>query len=157
MNNYEKALEYYKIAEAEDEKNLHIQANIGHCLLSLGDYENALNTYFKVEYYDPNNIGAMRPIAWCSFVLGKFDTSEKYFHKITSGKPKAYDYINYGHVLFCKGEKMKSADMYLKAVELGDIKEFEQNVNDDREHLIKHGIENTDIDLLIDYIKSKLI
>jgi len=157
MHNYEKALEYYQIAEVEDAENLHIQANIGHCYLSLGNYESALNKYFKVEYYEPENIKAMRPIAWCSFVLGKFDTSQKYFNKILENNPTAYDYINFGHVLFCKGEKMRSVELYLKAVKLKDINEVEQNINDDREKLIEHGIENTDIDLLIDYIKSELI
>lgn len=157
MNNYEKALEYYRFAESDDDQNLHIQANIGHCLLSLGEYDEALKTYFKVEYYDPNNLKAMRPIAWCSFVLGKFDTALKYFKKIMEGEPKAYDFINYGHVLFCKGDKMKSVDMYLKALDFIDIGSFEQSINQDREYLLKHTIENTDIDLLLDYIKSKLI
>lgn len=157
LRQYKNALKYYQLAEKEQEENLHIQANIGHCYLSLQDYENALKKYFKVEYYDPDNIRAMRPIAWCSFVLGKFDTSEKYYQKILKHKVDAFDYINYGHVLFSKDEKMKAVENYLKAIEISNIKTFEDSINEDLEILLKHNPEKTDIDLLIDYVKTKTI
>lgn len=157
MHDYENALKYYQRAEAEEEDNIHLQANIGHCYLSLGDHENALKKYFKVEYYDPDNVKAMRPIAWCSFVSGKFETSEKYYKKLLENKPTAYDFINFGHVLFCKGEKIKAVDMYMKAINIAGLKPVEDSITEDKDHLIKHGSENTDIDLLIDYIKSKMI
>ena len=99
----------------------------------------------------------MRPIAWCSFILGKFETSEKYYKKLLTDKPTAYDFINYGHVLFCNEEKMKAVEMYMKAVKISGIEQVEQNIIEDKEHLLKHGSENTDINLLIDYIKSKMI
>jgi len=156
-NNFEKALEYYQKAEKEDAENIHIQANIGHCYLSLSDYENALKKYFKVEYYEPENVMAKRPIAWCSFVVGKFDTSEKYYQKLIENKPTAFDYINYGHVLFCNNKKMQAVEIYLKGIKIKDLKAFEDSIAEDKEVLLKHSTENTDIDLLIDYVKSKLL
>lgn len=156
-NNFKEALKYYQKAEKEEENNLHIQANIGHCYLSSGDYENALKKYFKVEYYEPENVMAMRPIAWCSFVLGKFDTSVKYYNKLLENKPTAFDFINFGHVLFCKGEKMKAVEMYLKAIKIKSLKAFEDSISEDKEMLLKHGSEQTDLDLLIDYVKTKMI
>ncbi|NPA45566.1 MAG: tetratricopeptide repeat protein [Chlorobi bacterium] len=156
-NNFEKALEYYQKAEKEDKESLHIQANIGHCYLSLNDYENALKRYFKVEYYEPENVMAKRPIAWCSFVVGKFDTAEKYYQKLLEDKPTAYDFINYAHVLFCNNKKMQAVEMYLKGIKLKDIKAFEDSLAEDKEILLKHSSENTDIDLLSDYVKSKLL
>jgi len=156
-HNYEEALNYYKKAEAEDAENLHIQGNIGHCYLSLNDYENALKRYFKVEYYEPENLMAKRPIAWCSFVTGKFETSEKYYQKLLENKPTAYDYINYGHVLFCNNKKMKAVEMYLEGIKIKDSKAFEDSIAEDKDILLKHSSENTDIDLLIDYVKSKML
>ncbi|MCD4793305.1 MAG: hypothetical protein K8R54_08745 [Bacteroidales bacterium] len=157
MYDFENALKYYQRAELEQEDNIYIQANIGHCYLSMGDYENALKKYFKVEYYEPDNVKAMRPIAWCSFVSGNFETSEKYYKKLLDHKPTAYDFINFGHVLFCKGEKMKAMNMYMKATDIAGLKPVEESILEDKNHLLKHGSENTDIDLLIDYIKSKII
>ena len=156
-NNFEKALEYYKKAEIEDTESLHIQTNIAHCYLSLGDYEKALKRYFKVEYYEPDNIKAKRPIAWCSYVIGKFDTSEKYYKKILENNPTAFDYINFGHVLFCNNKKMQAVEMYLKGIEMKGLVIFEESVNEDKEIILKHSTEETDIDLLIDYVKSKLL
>lgn len=157
MHDYENALKYYQKAESEQEDNIHLQANIGHCYLSLGDHENALKKYFKVEYYDPDNVNAMRPIAWCSFLSGKFETSEKYYKKLLEHKPTVYDYINFGHVLFCKGDKIEAVGMYMKAIDIAGLETVEENIIEDKDHLLKHGSENTDIDLLIDYIKSKMI
>jgi tetratricopeptide (TPR) repeat protein len=153
--NYLKALDYYKAAELAEPENIHTQANIGYCYVSAGDFNNALKNYFKVEYYEPENTMAKRPIAWCSFILGKFDTAEKYYLKLIADKPSAFDYMNYAHVLYCKGEKMQAIDNYLKAIELKDLKTFIENINEDREYLIKHGIEDSDIEFLIDYVKLK--
>jgi len=157
LQKYEDALKYYLSAEKEDEENLHIQANIGHCYLALEDYENALKKYFKVEYYDPDNKSVMRPLAWCSFLVGKFDTAESYFQKLIDEKPTAYDFINYGHLLFAKKEKMKAAEMYLRAIQLSNIKTVEDAIREDSEVLIKHEASKNDIDLLIDYVKTKML
>ncbi|MCF6183890.1 MAG: hypothetical protein L3J56_04540 [Bacteroidales bacterium] len=133
-------MKYYLQAEPEDEENLHIQANIGHCYLALEDYENALKKYFKVEYYDPDNKSVMRPLAWCSFVTGKFDTAEEYYKKLISDKPTAYDYINFGHLLFVKNEKFKAAEMYEKAIKLSGIKTLEEAISADKKVLEKYNI-----------------
>ena len=157
LQNFEEALKYYLSAEKEDEENLHIQANIGHCYLALEDYDNALKKYFKVEYYDPDNKSVMRPLAWCSFVLEKFDTAESYFRKLIKEKPTAYDFINFGHLLYAKNEKIKAVDMYLKAVELSDIKTVEEAVREDSDMLTKYTAKKDEIDLLIDYVKTKML
>ncbi len=157
QQDFEKALKYYLQAEPEDEENLHIQANIGHCYLALEDYENALKKYFKVEYYDPDNKSVMRPLAWCSFVTGKFDTSELYYKKLAEAKPTAYDYINFGHLLFVKNEKFRAAEMYEKAIKLSGIKTLEEAISEDKKVLEKYNITENDINLLIDYVKIKNI
>ena len=157
LQNFENALEYYLQAEKQDEENLHIQANIGHCLLETGDYENALKKYFKVEYYDPDNKSVMRPLAWCSFLVGKNDTAESYYEKLLNENPTTYDYINYGHLLFSQGKKIKASEMYVKAVKLSDIQTVEEAIIEDKEVLKKFGASMNDIDLIIDYVKIKIL
>ncbi len=157
IQNFEEALKYYLSAEKSDEENLHIQANIGHCYLASEDYENALKKYFKVEYYDPDNKSVMRPLAWCSFLVGKFDTAESYFQKLIAENPTAYDFINYGHLLYVKNEKLKAVDMYVKAVHLSDIKTVEDAIREDRNVLLKQDTGENDIDLLIDYVKTRIL
>ncbi len=155
IKDYENALKYYLQAEPSEEDNLHIQANIGHCYLASEDYENAVKKYFKVEYYDPNNTSVMRPLAWCSFILEKFETADSYFQKLINSNPTAYDYINYGHLFFVQNEKLKAVEMYQKAVSLSDIKTLENVVSEDKKVLDKYGITDDDINLLMDYVKTK--
>jgi len=157
LQNFEDALIYYLKAEKDDEENLHIQANIGHCYLAMEDYENALKKYFKVEYYDPDNKSVMRPLAWCSFWVGKFDTAESYFQKLIEAKPTAYDFINYGHLLYAKKEKLAAADMYVKGIRLSDIKTVEDAIREDIKVFLKYHVNENEIDLLIDYVKIKIV
>ncbi|NOZ34766.1 MAG: hypothetical protein GXO80_05670 [Chlorobi bacterium] len=157
LKDFENALKYYLQAEPTEEDNLHIQANIGHCYLALEDYENALKKYFKVEYYDSDNKTVMRPLAWCSFLTGKFDTAELYYRKLIKAKPTAYDYINYGHLLFVKNEKFKAVEMYEKAVNMSNIKTLEDAIREDKQILMKYQDKENEIDLLIDYIKIKTL
>lgn len=157
LQNFEEALNYYLQAEKEDEENLHIQANIGHCYLAIEDYENALKKYFKVEYYDPDNKSVMRPLAWCSFIVKKIDTAESYFQKLIEAKPTPYDFINYGHLLYAKNKKLKAADMYVKAIRLSDIKTVEDTIREDIKVLLKYHANEKEIDLLIDYVKTKIL
>ena len=156
LNNFEKALEYYLKAETEQPENLHIQANIGHCLLSQEKHDEALKYYYKVEYFNPENTLVMRPLAWCSFVLGKLDAAEKYYIKLIEKKPSAFDFINYGHVLFCKNMHTEAINQYIKAAEIVGIAKFSETLTDDSPFLIKNGVENTVFALIIDYVKSKL-
>ncbi len=157
LHRYDEALKYYLSAEKEDSENLHIQANIGHCYLETNDFENALKKYFKVEYYDPDNKTVMRPLAWCSFMVGKLDTAKSYYKKLLQENPTAYDYINYGHLLFSLGQKLNAAELYVKAVELSDIRTFENSISDDKEVLKKFNISSNDIDLIVDYVKIKTL
>ncbi len=157
LNNFEKAKEFYLLAEKEDENNMYIQANIGHCFLELGDYENALKRYFKVEYYAPDNKSVMRPLAWCSFIVGKFDKAEAYYKKLMKDKPTVYDCINYGHLLYVKGEIMDAFKQYERVLKISSMESLEASIRDDAAFFIKHGHSEKDIDLLIDYIKTSTL
>jgi tetratricopeptide (TPR) repeat protein len=158
LKNTEKALEYYLEAEKIDPDNLYMQASIGHCYLDLKNYELALKHYFKVEYLSPAKKSVTRPIAWIYFVMGKLDSSKKYYQKLSNKEFTKYDYINFGHVEWCLGNRKEAIKFYKKSIKQEDnsLELFLANFNDDKEHLLKHGIIPDDIPIMLDYLQYSL-
>ncbi len=158
LKNPEKALEYYKAAEQTDADNLHTQVSIGDCLLELKAYDEALKYYFKVEYLDPKNQKVWRPIAWCSLVLGKFEQAAKYSQKAIDKAPNHHDYMNMGHTLWCKGARKEALEYYLKSIRQADttLADFITAFIEDRPILIQHGVDETDIPIMLDQLRYYL-
>ena len=150
---YEKAIEYYKKAEKEDLEDLHIQTNIGHCFLHMKKYDEALKHYFKVEFYAPSNIKILRPIAWCSFMENKLDQSIKYYNKLFEKEASKYDYMNLGHVYWCKNEKTQAIKYYKKSSkEFKEYKDFISDFKEDKSTLNNYKITDFDIKLMLDFL-----
>ncbi len=153
-----KALEYYLLAEKLKPEDLHTQAAIGHCYFELKNYKEALKYYFKVEYLDETNTKVWHPIGWCSFATGNIEQAEKYYNKILHSSSKKHDYINMGHILWCKNNPKEALEHYKKAIELMDnnMKEFLDTIKEDKSLLIKNGINNEDIPMVIDQLRYSL-
>jgi tetratricopeptide (TPR) repeat protein len=157
LGNWEEALEYFRDVEKHSPEDMHIQANIGQCLIHLSRYEDALKYYFKVEVLAPENEKIRRPLAWCSFLLGKFETAENYLLKILENEPdNKYDLMNLGHVYWCVKQPQKAISYYLLSLKnWKSFKDFENSFDEDRKHLLSHGVSETDIDLMLDYVRIK--
>jgi len=155
IGDYKSALKYYKEIEQEDPDNLYIQLYIGHTYMDMEDFETALKYYFKVEYQDASNKKIYRPIAWCSFVTGKFDVARKYFEKALRNKPNKNDFVNMGHVDWCTGDKKMAIENYKKSliVSGADFYWLATTFEQDKKYLLKYGIKEFDIPLMIDYLK----
>ena len=152
---FKSALKYYKETEKEDPENLYIQLFIGHTYMDMEDFDTALKYYFKVEYKEPSNHKIYRPIAWCSFASGNFDTARKYFEKAIRKEASKNDYVNIGHIDWCMGDKKNAIENYKKAlIKSGADFEWLATVFDqDQKYLMKYGIREFDIPLMIDYLK----
>jgi tetratricopeptide (TPR) repeat protein len=152
---FNKALEYYKAAERLEPDNLFIQTFLGHTMMDKEAFEEALKYYFKVEYKAPKNHKIHRPIAWCSFLLGKFDQAEKYLLKVMEKEGNKNDFMNLGHVLWCQGNRKGAIENYRISLEKGsrDIEWFREVMEEDGIHLVRHGIKELDIPLMVDYIR----
>jgi len=150
-----KAMEYYRAAEKLEPDNLLIQSYLGHTLMDRGEYGAALKYYFKVEYHQPDNHRIHRPIAWCSFLLGKFDQAEKYFRKVIEKEGNRNDFVNLGHVLWCRGERKEAIENYRQSIEKAgrDFDWFSSVMEEDSPHLHRHGIKPMDIPLMVDYMR----
>lgn len=149
------ALEYYQKAEAIQPENRNILFHIGSCLAELERYEEALQYFFKLDFLESDSVKAWRAIGWCSFVCGKYEQSIKYYDKVLASQPVATDYLNAGHVAWRTGNIEKAAALYGKAVsECGSQDLFREMFEKDRETLIKLGIEEKEMPLMLDLAVS---
>lgn len=146
------ALEYYKKAVEIAPDNISLCLNIGHCLLELDEYEEALKYYYKVYYLDPLNPRAWRPIAWCLFMQGNYEQSRNYYDKILQNKPTSQDYLNYGHLAFAENNVKEALVYYKDSLNKlnGNIELFTDNYLADINTLVRTGISENDIYILLD-------
>jgi len=158
LKNPNKALEYYKLAEQQKPDDLHTQVSIGHCLLELKRYDEALKYYFKVEYLAPDNHKVWRPITWCCLMEGKLEQARKYGLKPIDENPTQHDFMNLGHIDWCLGQRKEALQWYLKSIRHKDfsLREFIAAFESDREVLLKHGVDPSDIPIMLDQLRYYL-
>jgi tetratricopeptide (TPR) repeat protein len=120
----------------------------------MNDFESALKIYFKVEYLAPDNHKIQRPIGWCSFMLRKFDTAKKYYQKVIDNEPNEHDLLNLGHAEWCLGNKQNAIEKYSQSIhKAGNFDWFSNEFLADSDILIRNGIDQFDIPLMLDYLK----
>lgn len=153
MKDFESALEYYKKAEAIQPENRSILFHAGSCLAELDRQEEALRYFFKLDFMENNDIKTWRAIGWCSFASGKYGQAMKYYQKILAAGPLAADYLNSGHVAWLSGKLEEAVEFYGKAAsESGDKEVFREMFATDKEALVKQGIDEKEIPLMLDLV-----
>lgn len=153
IRDFASALEYYKKVEAIQPESHNVLFYAGSCLAELERYEEALQYFFKLDFIESNCIKAWRAIGWCSFVNGKYEQAMKYYEKILASKPLAADYLNAGHVAWRTGKIEKAAELYSKAaLEYGGQEIFKEMFGKDKETLVRQGISEKDIPLMMDLV-----
>ena len=154
LNRPAEALEYYKRIEAKKPDDLSVAMNIGHCLLELDRPAEALRHYFKVEFLDEKSTRALRPIAWASFVSGDYPQSRAYYEKILLDSPCSSDYLNMGHLYLASGDVKEAINYYSLSIDNdgGDMEGFIKNFNGDSSYLLKAGVEESLLPLVVDAI-----
>ena len=151
--NYQAALSYYKKVEEATPESTNVIFHIGSCLAELGQYEEAANYFFKLDFIESNCIKAWRGIGWCSFISRKYEQAMKYYEKIIGQKPLAIDYMNAGHVAWAMGDIQKAAALYGKSITAnGNRERFLEMFRKDEEALLKQGIQEEDIPLMLDLL-----
>lgn len=157
LKQHDNALKYYKAAEDLAPENISIALNIGHCLLELEQYDEALKYYFKVYYLESDSSRTWRPIAWCYFMQGNYEQSKTYYNKILDKNPSAIDFLNYGHLLFAQKDIPNAINIYKNAINASNsIQKFIDDYNADKEALIKSGINNSEISILLDALLAEM-
>lgn len=157
LNNTAAALEAYLEQDVCEPDNLKTAAAIGSCYLNLNQPEKALDYFYRIEFADQGSASAMRPVAWCLFILGRIEEAGVYYQQLLTGEPNAYDYMNAGHISFIKGEKQLAAGHYISSIQQrgGDIRAFLKGFSTDRKYLIENGVNDSDLPLMIDYVRFR--
>lgn len=152
-HNYLAALNYYKKVEEAVPDDTTLSFYIGNCLVELGQYDEALNYFFKLDFLESNCVKAWRGIGWCSLIGKKYEQAMKYYEKIIEQKPLAIDYLNAGHTAWAMGDIQKAAVFYGKSITVnGNRERFLEMFNKDKEALLKLGIREEDIPLMLDLL-----
>lgn len=153
IKDFNSALKYYQRVESIEPDNHNILFYTGSCLAEQGNYEEALKYFFKLDYLENDCVKAWRGIGWCSFICGKYEQAMKYYDKILNAKPLTIDYLNAGHVSWGGGDIEYAVTLYSKAIlECGGKDIFLEIFNRDRSSLIRQGIKEEDIPLMLDMI-----
>lgn len=80
-------------------------------------------------------------------------TSHEILRKIIEQKPLAIDYMNAGHVAWTMGDIQKAAALYGKSITAnGNRERFLEMFRKDKEALLKQGIQEEDIPLMLDLL-----
>jgi len=152
------AMEFYRRAEKLEPSDIALILNMGHALVEAGEYAEALNVYFKAEVLNENSDKTYRPIAWCSFMCRKYDQATKYYTKILDQNPSIEDFLNAGHVEWCKGLPMKAVETYKHGIRTTHtiLPDFLELFRKDSAELIRHGISANDVSALRDELIYEL-
>lgn len=150
--NYDKALENYRHLDFLQPDKYNTKMQIANCLIALDKHKDALQVYSELEKIAPENENLWRAISWCAFISGNIHQAAYYNEKIISLVPNATDYLNAGHIAFCKKQRATALDFYKKC-----MKEQKHNleltinqINSDKVYLKNNGVDADEILLLID-------
>ncbi|MBP6139636.1 MAG: hypothetical protein KA434_00235, partial [Bacteroides sp.] len=116
-------------------------------------YDEAINYFFKLDFMGSASIKSWRAIAWCSLANDKLEQAVIYYEKVLTMKPNYKDYLNAGHAYLCTKKIDQALSQYNKAFSTINSKErFIELFYQDKELLLKNGIHENDIPLLIDLL-----
>ncbi len=152
----DKAIAYYEKVEEVQPNDLTVLLRLGQCYAEQERYEEALARFFKVEYLDQQSIKAQRAIAWCSFITNKMEQAERYYNKLLRlPQPSKEDYLNAGHVAWCKRDVERAANLYIEGslLEDNDHTFFTEQIVKDKHELLVHGVHEEEIPLMLDIIR----
>ncbi|PIF02610.1 MAG: hypothetical protein CR987_01110, partial [Draconibacterium sp.] len=155
LKNSEKAMEYFLDAARLDEHNLTIQKHIAFAYLREGQFEEALSYFLKIHESIPNNKQIIRSIVWCAFVVGKIDLAHHHALEMVENDPNPHDLVNYGHIQWVKHDMDDVAKYYKACIKHPDssLKQFLTTMHNDKQYLIKNGVNEADIPVILDYVR----
>lgn len=148
---------YNELLQIEPDNNKSI-ASAGTCYLSLGDYEKALEYFFRIEFNNPGDANAIRPLAWCLFLLNRIEEASAFYKQLLELEPNEFDFMNAGHVAFCQGNRLAAAAYYKDSIRKrnGDQSAFQKAYTSDMTFLLKNGLSEREIQMMLDYVSISL-
>ncbi len=154
----EKALEHYQQAEQLSPQEVTIKVLLGHTCLELEKYKEAMEYYYNAEQLSHENYTIWRPLSWCAFVMGNFQQASYYLDGLMEKEPTRYDFMNAGHVALCQNHLPEASKHYVKSIRArgNNIKAFLEAFREDRKHLLKHGVREKTLALVLDHVRFQM-
>lgn len=153
MKLFKKAKDCYKELVNMEPDNLSHAYNLGACLIELCEFEEALQCFYKMDLAEDDNIKAWRGIVWCCFRSGKLEKAQQYCTKIIDLQPDANDWLNAGHVAWCRGDLPQAVEYYQQGSKAASSPfAFRKLLLQDSQLLQQKGISETDFILMLELI-----
>jgi tetratricopeptide (TPR) repeat protein len=140
LKQYETALKYHLECEQIDSKDSWNLDNLGNCYQNLGQIDTAISYYEKSINLNYASTWTFGQIGWCYIVKAELEKAQYYLEKAFELDYDLSEYIqmNYGHVLYCLGNKEKALEHYKNSATLFESAElFERDFKDDLQYLKK--------------------
>ncbi|MDR1542819.1 MAG: tetratricopeptide repeat protein [Prevotellaceae bacterium] len=132
----------------ENEKLLFREAQ---CYIEAGKYDDAMPLLFKIDYVNPNFPKIKSVLLWCAFCAGKIEQVAELSQRVLAESPDIQDFIISGGVALAQHKLQTALEYYHKAIALAaDIKLFLDLLNADMERLKTLGVQQYDLDLVIE-------
>jgi len=121
--------------------------------LNLKNFEEALTSYIKVLYFQPDNLKVLRPIAYCQFVLADLMRQKnpitRFFKEIQARLTWWMPVMS--NSVSIKERSIKTLQQS-KLDWLFSTNSFQSVFEEDIPYLIKNGISEEDLPLILDYL-----
>ncbi len=149
---YDKAISFYQHYNFLSPDELNTDLNISKCLIQLNRHAEALKILYKLDAENEGNVKIMRSLFWCNFVTGNVDKALYYSNALLLIMPDYQDYMNAGHIEFCKKNLSVAFNNYSKVIELMDYNwdKFFNLFSEDKKYLLSNGLEPFELNLLLD-------
>lgn len=149
---YEKALEHYRHLDFLQPGKYQTKMQIANCLIANNKHKEALQIYSNLETSEYDNDDLWRAISWCAFISGNIHQAAYYSEKIISFTPNATDYLNAGHIAFCKKQRSIAIEFYKKSLyeQKNNIELVINQIQNDKSYLKVNGIDSDEISLMMD-------
>lgn len=155
------AAEYYERILEREPENINVLMNLANSYVELGDNDKALHLYYKVNYLRPDHLNSLRAIAWLEYLDGNLENSLDYHRRVLSLEAVPSDHFNAAHASLASGDARAAIDGYVAGIEAAESKQkgmeaFLKVMADDRDTLIIAGCEPSAIDIITDYVMTKI-
>ena len=119
------------------------------CLLEMEEYDDALKLLYQLSYEHENNRNVQRVMAWAFTCCDKLEQADNIYRQLLAQeKPETEDHINYGLCLWLQGRIVDAAQQFSHIMTVKESSEEDKDKIFDMQWLMKHGITETNIQLM---------
>lgn len=155
LSHYDKAYDYYATAESFKTSEMRYQRRMISCLISAHREPEALPLLYKLHYKCPEDIEVWRQLGWCLLSTGDVVSALQYYERVCASKEANNDdYFNMGHAYLAVSYIAQAVEAYRKAFDWEeDASEIRKMFEESLPLLIKIGIQNSDLGIVLDLLK----